>query len=152
MDFQWFSHAPGTARQHLQELRQKSGAPGWTTHWKSMGKSSNYSWGDMKYVLCLLCLITGGYIRGVWWGLYEIDSANVNDFHVFFRYLEMVYMGEVFEPLLIGRVHWTMFLGGMVFFQQTWQKKVLCWKIYIYIYIYVNTISSTWFSLKKIVT
>jgi hypothetical protein len=62
----------------------------------------------------------------------------------------MVYMGEVFEPLLIGRVHWTMFLGGMVFFSTDMAEKgALLKDIYIYIcqYHFINMIFT-----KKIVT
>lgn len=66
----------------------------------------------------------------------------------FFRYLEMVYMGEVFEPLLIGRVHWTMFLGGMVFFSTDMAEKgALLKDIYICQYHFINMIFT-----KKIVT
>ena len=149
MDFQWFSHAPGTARQHLQELRQKSGAPGWTTHWKSMGKSSNYSWGDMKYVLCLLCLITGGYIRGVWWGLYEIDSANVNDFHVFFPIFgDGLHGWSLRTPAYwqgpLDHVPW----GDGIFFNRHGRKRCFVERyIYICQYHFINMIFT-----KKIVT
>ena len=60
----------------------------------------------------------------------------------------MVYTGEVFEPLLIGRVHWTMFLGGMVFFSTDMAEKGAFLKVkYIYQYHFINMIFT-----KKIVT
>ena len=156
MDFQWFSHLQITGKPPgniFKSCDRKVALQAGTTIGKAMGKSwENHSWGDLKYVLCLSMSAMLDYRRIHKRGLYEIDSANVNDFHVFFRSLEMVYMGEVFEPPKnwqgpLDHVPW----GDGLFFQQTGQKKVLCWKlcVYIYIFTYINTILSTWFSQIK---